>query len=35
MLEYKDGFRVPEVEDKPQPSSEQIAANKQKWGFTG
>ncbi len=35
MLEYKDEFRVPEVEDMPQPSPEQIAANKEKWGFTG
>ncbi len=26
-------FRVPEVEDKPRPSPEQIAANKQKWGL--
>jgi hypothetical protein len=26
-------FRVPEVEDKPRPSSEQIAANEQKCGL--
>ncbi len=25
-------FRVPEVEDKPRPTPEQIEANKQKWG---
>ena len=35
MLECKDEFRVPEVEDKPNPTPEQIAANKQKWGLTG
>ncbi len=34
MLEYKDEFRVPEVEDKPPPSPEQIAANKEKWAVT-
>lgn len=33
MLECKDEFRVPEVEDKPSPTPEQIAANKEKWGF--
>ena len=33
MLECKDEFRVPEVEDKPPPSPEQIAANKVKWGL--
>ncbi len=35
MLECKDEFRVPEVEDKPPPTPEQIAANKQKWGYAG
>ena len=35
MLECKDEFRVPEVEDKPRPTPEQIAANKQKWGLPG
>ncbi len=35
MLECKDAFRVPEVEDKPPPTPEQIAANKQKWGYAG
>ena len=35
MLDCKDGFRVPEVEDKTPPTPEQIAANKEKWGFTG
>jgi hypothetical protein len=34
MLKCKDEFRVPEVEDKPRPAPEQIAANKQKWGWT-
>ena len=33
MLECKDEFRVPEVEDKLPPSPEQIAANKVKWGL--
>jgi ferredoxin len=35
MLECKDEFRVPEVEGKPPPTPEQIAANKQKWGYAG
>ncbi len=35
MLECKDEFRVPEVEDKPPPTPEQIAANKEKWGLAG
>ena len=35
MLDCKDEFRVPEVEDKTPPTPEQIAANKEKWGFTG
>ncbi len=33
MLDCKDEFRVPEVEDKTPPTPEQIAANKQKWGY--
>ncbi|MCH8801321.1 MAG: aminopeptidase P family N-terminal domain-containing protein [Chloroflexi bacterium] len=35
MLECKDEFRVPEVEDKPPPTPEQIAANQQKWSYAG
>jgi hypothetical protein len=33
MLECKDEFRVPEVEDKPKPTPDEIEANKAKWGF--
>ncbi len=35
MLECKDEFRVPEVEDEPPPAPEQIAANKEKWELAG
>ncbi len=35
ILECKDEFRVPEVEDKPKPSPEEIEANRQKWGYPG
>ena len=35
MLECKDEFRVPEVEEKPRPTPEEIEANKQKWGYSG
>ncbi len=31
----RDEFRVPEVEEKPRPTPEQIAANKEKWGLAG
>ena len=34
-LDCKDEFRVPEIEEKPKPTPEQIAANKQKWGLAG
>ncbi len=34
-LDCKDEFRVPEVEEMPRPTPEQIAANREKWGFTG
>jgi hypothetical protein len=30
MLDCKDEFRVPEVEDKTPPTPEQIAANKER-----
>ena len=33
MLEEKDSFSVPEVEEEEKPSTEQIEANKQKWGY--
>jgi ferredoxin len=34
ILEHKDEFSVPEVEEKPKPTPEEIAENKAKWGFT-
>jgi ferredoxin len=34
ILEYKDEFSVPEVEEKTKPTPEQIAENKAKWGYT-
>ncbi len=34
MLVCKDDFRVPEEEEKPRPTPEQIAANKETWGWT-
>jgi hypothetical protein len=34
MLVCKEDFRVPEEEEKPRPTPEQIAANKEKWGLT-
>ncbi len=33
MLDDKDAFSVPEVEDKETPSPEQIEKNKAKWGY--
>ncbi len=33
-VDQKDAFEVPEVEDKAKPSTEQIEANKQKWGYS-
>ncbi len=35
ILEFKDDFQVPEVEDKPAPTPEQVAKNKEKWGYSG
>ncbi len=35
MLDAKDDFSVPDVEEKPKPTPEQIEENKQKWGYTG
>jgi ferredoxin len=34
ILEHKDEFSVPEVEEKTKPTPEEIAENKAKWGFT-
>ena len=34
ILDEKDSFVVPEVEDKDKPSPEEVQANKAKWGFT-
>jgi hypothetical protein len=31
MLDCRDEFQVPTVEDKPQPTPEQIEANEEKW----
>ena len=35
VLDDKDHFVVPEVEEKPKPSTDEIEANKQKWGYSG
>jgi ferredoxin len=35
VLDDKDAFVVPEVEEKPKPSTEQVEKNKQKWGYSG
>ncbi len=35
ILDVKDQFTVPEVEEKPKPSTDEIEANKQKWGYSG
>ncbi len=34
ILEDKDHFEVPEVEEKQRPTPEQVAENKKKWGYT-
>lgn len=34
IVDDKDNFEVPEVEDKDKPSPEEVQANKEKWGFT-
>ncbi len=34
MLDYKDDFSVPEVEEKPKPTPEQIEKNKAKYGYS-
>jgi ferredoxin len=35
IVELKDDFRVPEVEEKPEPTPDQVAKNKEKWGYPG
>jgi ferredoxin len=35
ITKQKDAFQVPEVVEKEKPSPEAVAANKQKWGFSG
>ena len=35
MMEHTDDFEVCAHEDKPNPSPEEIAANKEKWGYSG
>ena len=35
VLDDKDAFVVPEVVEKPKPSTDEIEANKQKWGYSG
>ena len=34
-VDGKDDFQVPEVEEKPKPSPEDIEKNKEKWGYAG
>jgi ferredoxin len=34
IIEVKAEFQVPEVTEKEKPTSEQIASNKAKWGFS-
>ena len=35
ISETKDQFEVPTKVDKARPSSEEVASNKAKWGYTG
>ena len=35
IVDAKDQFEVPEVEELPTPTPEQVAKNKEKWGYTG
>jgi ferredoxin len=35
ITEAKDHFEVPDKIDRPRPSSEEVASNKTKWGYTG
>jgi ferredoxin len=34
ILDSKDAFSVPEVEEKERPTNEQIEENKKKWSYT-
>jgi ferredoxin len=34
MLEFKDSFSVPEVEEKEKPSPQQVEENKAKYGYS-
>jgi len=35
IVDQVDERKVPEKEDKPRPTPEQISANKEKWGYDG
>jgi len=35
IVDQPDERQVPEKEDKARPTPEQIASNKEKWGYTG
>jgi ferredoxin len=35
IVDASDDRQVPEKEEKPRPTPEQIAANKEKWGYSG
>ena len=35
ITEHKDDFEVPEVTEKETPSTEDVQANKEKWGYAG
>jgi ferredoxin len=35
MTEHKDDFEVCKLEEKPKPTTEEVAANKAKWGWHG
>ncbi|MCH7890551.1 MAG: 4Fe-4S dicluster domain-containing protein [Gemmatimonadetes bacterium] len=35
IIELKDEFQVPGVEDKSAPTPDQVANNKENWGYTG
>jgi len=34
IVEHKSDFSVPEIEEKPKPTPEQVEENKAKWGYT-
>ncbi len=35
IIDFKDQFSVPDVEEKDKPTPEQVEANKEKWGYGG